>query len=151
MNILRRYFFKEFFKFFFIIILTFTAISIVVEFFDKASEFYSHKAPVSSVILYLLLQSPRVILYAMPFASMFSILIIIGIASRWRETVIIKAAGSSTKKLFSSFLVLGAAITVLAFFLGETVVPAASSKATLIRKIEILKESPKIIHSTEDV
>ncbi|MEN8262238.1 MAG: LptF/LptG family permease [Nitrospirota bacterium] len=151
MNILRRYFFKEFFKYFFIIIFTFTAISIVVEFFDKASEFYSHKPSVTSVIQYLLLQSPRVILYALPFASMFSILITIGIASRWRETIIIKAAGSSTKKLFSSFLILGAVITVLAFFMGETIVPAATSKATLIRKIEILKESPKIIHSTKDV
>jgi lipopolysaccharide export LptBFGC system permease protein LptF len=117
MNILIRYFLKEFFKYFIIIILTFTAISIVAEFFDKASEFYTSKPSVILIVQYLLLQTPRVILYALPFASMFSILITIGIASRWRETVIIKAAGSSTKKIFSCFLVLGGIITILAFFL----------------------------------
>ncbi len=149
MNILRNYFLKEYFKYFIIIILTFTAISIVAEFFDKSSEFYSNKASVILIVQYLLLQAPRVILYALPFASMFSILITIGIASRWRETVIIKAAGSSTKRIFSCFLVLGVIITILAFFLGETVVPAATSKASWIRKVEILKESPRIIHSTQ--
>lgn len=149
MKILRKYFFKEFFKFFIIIILTFTAISIVAEFFDKANEFYGGSASISLTIQYLLLQTPRVILYALPFASLFSILITIGIASRWKETVIIKASGSSTKRLFSCFLVLGIIITLAAFFLGETVVPAATRKATWIRKVQILKESPKIIHSTE--
>jgi lipopolysaccharide export system permease protein len=149
MNILRRYFLKEYFKYFIIIILTFTAISIVAEFFDKSSEFYRNQPSVILIVQYLLLQAPRVILYALPFASMFSILITIGIASRWRETVIIKAAGSSTKRIFSCFLVLGVIITILAFFLGETVVPAATSKASWIRKVEILKESQRITHSTQ--
>lgn len=144
MMIFRRYFLKEFFKFFVMFLLSFTAISLVAEFFDKATEFYSVHPPVSLVIAYLLLQTPRVILYALPFASLFSILITIGMASKWREVIVIKASGGSTKRLFSSFLVLGLLISLTALLLGETVVPEATRMATHMRKVDILKQSPKI-------
>ncbi len=149
MKIFQKYFLKEFFKFFTIVLLTLTAISIVAEFFDKAPEFYREKPPISLIIKYLLLQSPRVILYVLPFASLFSILITVGIASKWRETVIIKASGISTKKMFSSFLLLGVIFSLLALILGETLVPAATRQAAWIRKTEILKETPRIIHREE--
>jgi lipopolysaccharide export system permease protein len=147
MTIFRRYFFKEFFKFFIIVLVSFTAMSIVAEFFDKASEFYSEKPPVYLIVKYLLLQTPRVILYALPFASLFSILITIGMASKFRETTIIKASGASIKKLFSSFLILGVFITLISLALGETVVPEATRSAAYIRKVQILKQSPKITES----
>jgi lipopolysaccharide export system permease protein len=149
MTILRKYFIKEFFKFFIMILLGFTAISIVAEFFDKVNEFYTHNPPASVILQYLLLQTPGVMLYALPFASLFSILISIGMASKWKEIVVIKASGSSTKRLFTSFLVLGIILTVLALLLGETLVPKAAEKAARIRKVEILKEPPKIIFREE--
>ncbi|RJQ51683.1 MAG: YjgP/YjgQ family permease [Nitrospiraceae bacterium] len=149
MKILRRYFLKEFFKFFVLILFGFTAMSVVVEFFDKVNEFYSHKAPASVIIQYLLLQTPGVILYALPFASLFSILITIGIASRWKEIVVIKAAGSSTKKLFAGFLALGLIFTLLALLLGETLVPKATEMAAWTRKVKILKEQHRVIYRKE--
>ncbi len=145
MKIFRKYFLKEFLKFFAIILLSFTTISIVAEFFDKAPEFYNENPPTHLIVQYLFLQTPRIILYALPFASLFSILLTIGIASKWRETVVIKASGSSTKKLFSCFLLLGVIISFIALFLGETVVPAATRKASYVRKVKILKQSPKIM------
>jgi len=85
-------------------------------------------------------------LYAMPFASLFSILITIGIASKWKEIIVIKSSGSSTRRLFSSFLLLGLILSLSALILGETVVPAATRKAAWLRKVVILKQSPKIVH-----
>ncbi len=151
MKVLRRYFIKEFFKYFTILIVSFSAIAVVVEFFDKASEFYSNRATLGLTAKYLLLQIPRVMLYALPFASLFSILITIGIASKWKEIIIIKASGSSTKKLFSCFLILGIVISLLALILGETVVPAATRRATLLRKVEILKQPLRIIQGKESL
>src|SRR4030067_2778341 len=123
MKILRRYFLKEFIKFLLIFLFCFTALSIVAEFFDKANDFYSHEASIYLIIQYLLLQAPGVMLYALPFAIMFSILITIGIASKWKEIVIIKASGGSVKMFFTHFLVLGVAFTILSALIGETVVP----------------------------
>jgi lipopolysaccharide export system permease protein len=147
MKILRRYFLKEFFKFFIIVLIIFTAVSVIAEFFDKADEFFSEKVSFILIVQYLLLQTPRVILYALPFASLFSILITIGIASKWRETIVIKASGNSTKKFFSSFLVLGVVISLLALIAGETIVPAATRQASYLRRVEILKQSPRIVLS----
>ena len=127
----------------------FTALSIVADFFDKANEFYTHEASVSLIIQYLLLQAPSVMLYALPFALLFSMLLTIGIASKWREIIIIKASGGSAKKLFTNFLVVGVGFTLLSLLLGETVVPDLTRKAAWIRKVKILKESPKIIFREE--
>lgn len=149
MKILRRYFLKEFIKFLLIFLFSFTALSIVAEFFDKANMFYSHDAPINLIIQYLLLQSPGVILYALPFAILFSILITIGIASKWKEIVIIKASGGSVKMFFTHFLVIGFVFTFLSAFLGETVVPDFARRADWIRKVKIMKEEPKIIYKEE--
>lgn len=146
MNILRRYFLKEFLRFFVIILIGFTAISTIAEFFDKMSEFYAHQTSTGVIAEYLLLQTPAVMLYAMPFASLFSILITIGIASKWREIVVIKASGNSTRKLFVHFIVTGLILSAAALLLGETVVPDSTRKAAWIRKVKVLKESPKIVY-----
>jgi len=149
MTTFRKYFIKEFLKFFVIILICFTALSNVAEFLRLVDEFYDKKASVYLIFEYLLLQSPRVILYALPFASLFSILITIGIASKWRETIVIRASGGSTKKLFSSFLILGLIMTLLALVLGETLVPAATRASTYTKKVKIMKQSPKIIYRKE--
>ncbi|MBC8414173.1 LptF/LptG family permease [bacterium] len=141
MTILKKHFLKEFFKYFAILILSFTAIAVIAEFFDKAPEFYPADPPVILVVQYLLLQAPRVLMYALPFASLFSILITIGIASKAREITTIKASGCSTRKFFSYYLVIGVIMSLAALLLGETLVPAATKMATEIRKIKILKQS----------
>lgn len=144
MKILLRYFFKEFFKLFLIVILSMTAIMVIAEFFDKIDMFYSKKTPASIMLQYLLLLSPQYILYSAPIASLLSILITIGRASKWKETVAIKASGGSLKRIFSAFLMLGVLISFTALLFGEIVVPAAVKKATWVKDTKILKQSRKI-------
>jgi len=146
MNILTKYFLKEFFKFFFIALLGLTAISMVAEFFDKVDEFYAKEPPVHLILQYLLLQSPKFILYASPMASLLAILITIGRASKWKETIAVMASGRSIKRLFSSFLLLGIFISLSALIVGEVVVPASVSKAAWVRNTKILKQQPKIMY-----
>lgn len=149
MSILRRYFLKEFFKFFLIFIFSITSILLIAEFFDKADEFYANKSPLYLTLQYLIYNCPKFILYASPMASLFAILITIGIASNLKETVAIKAGGGSLKKLFAAFLVLGAIISVFTFVVGETIVPAATRKAAYVRNVKILKRSPVITFREE--
>lgn len=146
MRILLRYFLKEFFKFFIICLLSITAILLIAEFFDKVDEFYAKKPPVYLVFQYLLLQVPKSLLLASPVASLLSILFTIGMASKWKETVAIKASGGSIKRLFSSFLSLGIIISMLVLILGETVAPMATRKASLVRNTKILKKKSRITY-----
>lgn len=146
MKIIRRYFLREFYKYFFIVLLASSAIMIVAEFFDKADEFYLKKASPVLVIQYLLFLTPRFLVYSFPIASLLSILITTGIASKWRETITVRASGGSLRRLFSSFLIIGLLITILSFFLNEMVVPASIRKASEIRNVKILDRSPRITH-----
>ncbi|MBI4654291.1 MAG: LptF/LptG family permease [Nitrospirae bacterium] len=144
MRILFKYFLKEFLKFFSIIIFAITAILLIAEFFDKVDEFYAKNPPVYLVLEYLLLQSPRFLLFASPPASLLSILLTIGIASKWRETVVIQASGESIRRVFSYFLIIGVVISLLAFILSEGIVPIAMKKASWIRNVKILQRESKI-------
>lgn len=150
MRVIRRYFLIEFFKYFSIIILTLSGIMMIAEFFDKANEFYSDTADFIAVIQYLLLLTPRFLVYSSPIASLLSILIIIGIASRWGETITLRASGVSLRRHFSSFLIVSLFITIFAFFMNEVIVPASTRKATWIRNSKILKLPSRITYS-EDV
>ncbi len=122
------------------------AILLVAEFFDKADEFYAKNAPVHLILEYLLLQAPRSFLFASPIASLLSVLLTIGIASKWKETVAIRAAGGSIKTLFTPFLVLGIIISLLVLTLSETLVPAATSRASYVRNTKILKKKKRITY-----
>ncbi len=144
MRILLRYFLKEFFKFFIICIAGITAILLIAEFFDKVDEFYAKKPPVFLVLQYLLLQVPRSLLLASPVASLLSILFTIGMASKWKETVAIRASGGSIKRLFSSFLILGIMISIVVLIFGETLAPLATRRASWLRITKILKKESKI-------
>jgi lipopolysaccharide export system permease protein len=145
-RIVLGYFLREFFKFFLICLLGVMAILVVAEFFDKADEFYAKKAPVHLVLEYLLLQAPQSLLIASPIASLLSILFTIGLASKWKETVAIKASGGSIKRLFSFFLLLGIMISILVLVTNETVVPISASKASWIRNTKILKKPKRITY-----
>ncbi|GAB4537250.1 MAG: LptF/LptG family permease [Thermodesulfovibrionia bacterium] len=146
MKVIRRYFLMEFFKYFLIIILSLSGIMMVAEFFDKADEFYSGMADLITVLEYLLLHTPRFLVYSSPIASLLSILITIGIASRWGETIAIRASGVNLRRLFSSFLIISLLITLSAFFMNEVIVPSSMRKATWIRNVKILRLSPRITY-----
>ena len=137
---------KEFFKFFIVCVTGITAILVVAEFFDKFDEFYSQKTPVYLVFQYLLLQFPKSFLLASPIASLLSILLTIGMASKWKETVAIRASGGSIKKLFSYFLAIGIALSVFVLVFGETLAPMATRKAAEVRNIKILKNKSRITY-----
>ncbi|MBI4680201.1 MAG: LptF/LptG family permease, partial [Nitrospirae bacterium] len=92
-------------------------------------------------------QIPRSVLWASPFASLISILFTIGMAAKWKETIAVRAAGGSLKKVMSPFLMLGIIISIIALILGEGIVPLAAQKASLIRKTKILKEVPKVSYT----
>lgn len=98
MKILSRYFLREFFKYFIVVLLTITASLLVIEFFDKVDEFYAKSTPIYPALQYFLLQIPRAVLFASPVASLLSILFVIGIAAKWRETVAVQASGGKPEK-----------------------------------------------------
>ncbi|MBI4698095.1 MAG: LptF/LptG family permease [Nitrospirae bacterium] len=146
MKILTKYFLREYLKFYIICLTGVTAILLVAEFFDKIDEFSSHRTPLLTVFEYLVLQVPKSLMWVSPAASLLSILFTVGMASKWKEIVTIKAASCSRKKMFAPFLVLGVLVSFLVLIFGETIVPMATSRAAFIKNIKIMNKSPRITY-----
>jgi len=146
-RIIRRYLIREFIKYFIIVLLASSAIMMVAEFFDKANEFYSKKAPLDMVIQYISLLIPRFIVYSLPISCLLAMLFTTGMASKWNETITVRASGGSLKGIFSAFLILGLLITLIALFINEMIVPVSTRKASWIRNVKILKRSQRITYS----
>jgi lipopolysaccharide export system permease protein len=139
MKILQRHYLKEFFTLLGIIGPGLALIFSMLDLIDKIDDFMPGKPSIFQLILYALLNFPKYLLYLMPMAILIDSLLIFGNASRNKEIVAIKATGGKLKNLFSPFLVCGILFSVLAFLIGEIVVPDLSRishelKITLSKK-----------------
>jgi lipopolysaccharide export system permease protein len=67
-------------------------------------------------------------------------------AGRWREIVVIKASGYSSRRLFSFFLIIGLILSLSSLIFGESIVPFCTRKAMDIRRNQILKQPRMITH-----
>jgi lipopolysaccharide export system permease protein len=145
MRTIIRYYLREFFRFFFLSTAALSGIFVVVDFLGELDIIYEKKPPLSLIVLYFLLFIPKTIFLILPMACLFSVLLVFGLASKWKEIVAIRALGGSLKKLSLHFFLTGILISSLSMILGETLVPFATTKAKEIRYRKILKKRPKVL------
>ncbi|MBM4136063.1 MAG: YjgP/YjgQ family permease [Nitrospira sp.] len=144
MKILQRHYLKEFFTLLGIIGPGLALIFSMLDLIDKIDDFMPGKPSIFQLILYALFNLPKYLLYLMPMAILIDSLLIFGNASRNKEIVAIKATGGKLKNLFSPFLVCGILFSVMAFLIGEIVVPDLSRAAHEL-KITLSKKEKKPI------
>lgn len=133
MKIIQRYYLKEFFRLYLIIIMGFGLLSSLIEVVEKMDNFIPNGASVKDLLYFAALNVPRYLLYIMPVVALISGLFVFGQAGRRKETMAIKAAGGSIRSLLMPFLYLGLFLTITAFLMNESVVPDFSKKANKLR------------------
>ena len=129
MLIVQRHYLKEFFKLFTLISAGLGLVFSILDLIDKVDDFMPGKPSVENLLLYTFFNFPKYFLYLMPAAMLICSLFIFSQASRNREIVIIKATGGRLRKLFQPFIFTGLLLTVVAFLLGEIVVPDFSTRS----------------------
>ena len=129
MLIVQRHYLKEFFKLFTLISAGLGLVFSILDLIDKIDDFMPGKPSVENLLLYTFFNFPKYFLYLMPAAMLICSLFIFSQASRNREIVIIKATGGRLRKLFQPFIFTGLLLTVVAFLLGEIVVPDFSTRS----------------------
>jgi lipopolysaccharide export system permease protein len=140
MNILRRYYLKEFLKLFLILSMglgfTFSLIDLV----NKIDDFIPYRSSAGDLLLYAALLYPGYLLYLLPMAALISGLFVVGQAGRRKETVAIKAAGGSMKALLLPFFFAGIALSIASFLIGEFLAPDLSKRAHRLKDSITKKE-----------
>lgn len=133
MKIIRRYYLREFIRLFAIIGLGLSVVFALMDLINKIDDFIPYKPSVDDLLLYAGLNLPQYLLYLMPMASLITGLFIFGQAGRRKETTAIKAAGGSIKTLLKPFVFLGISLSIVAFLIGEFIVPDFSMRAHMLR------------------
>ncbi len=133
MQILRRYYLKEFLKLFAIICLGLSLTFSLMELINRINDFVASRPAVGTLLLYALLNLPQFLLYLMPMAALTSGLFVFGQAGRRKETTAVKSSGGSIKTLLMPFVLSGLALSVAGFLIGEFIAPDFSTKARNLR------------------
>ena len=145
MKILTRYYLKEFFRYLAASLAILASIFMLLEFIGEINDIYEDKPAITLVLIYFALRVPRFILFVLPMASLFSTLLTIGFASKWKEMVAIKSAGGGVKKVFSPFIVVGIGLTLLSLLLSESLVPWATTEAKELRYSKMQHRRVKVM------
>ena len=123
---------------FFVAFLFFFFIFFVNQMLLMAEEILSKRAPIGQVALLIFYSLPAIIAMAAPFASLVGILMAIGRLTSDNEILIMRASGFSYRVVFLPVLALGAAISLLSFFVNDVLLPAGTLEFGKLYKSLIL-------------
>jgi lipopolysaccharide export system permease protein len=142
MKILPRYLAREFTQYFFLGLGAFSAIYLVVEFFERINAFLYNKAPVALMGAYFLNKIPSIIFQVAPASILLSSIITLGLMSRHNEILAMKSGGISLRRI--AFPILGVVMIFYFILLGmsEYLVPFANEKVNMIQDLIIHKKKP---------
>jgi lipopolysaccharide export system permease protein len=94
-------------------------------------------APLWAAVEYFLWSLPQVVPYVVPMATLLGVLLAMQRLSGESEIVAMKAGGVSLERIALPLLMIGFLLSVVTFFIEQTIVPYSNDRATEIMQITI--------------
>ncbi len=129
LKLIDKYIFSEFIKTFLGTIILLTGVMLISQVMDNLRNFINSKQAPFHIGLFLLYNSPKMILAVIPPSLMFSVCFIVGQFNVNKELVSIMAAGVSFYRATLTIFLTGFIMSLLVFILGEFVVRPANTLA----------------------
>ncbi|MEN6464003.1 MAG: LPS export ABC transporter permease LptG [Syntrophaceae bacterium] len=140
MTILDKYISKEFFRIFFMMIISFIAVFLIVDFFGRIRMFLSNGATLVQMGKYFFYSLPQIIAQVIPVAVLLSSLLTFGMLSRNLEITAMKANGVSLHRTAVPVFIIAVFISLFSFFFNEVVVPYSNQQAKHIKLVDVQKK-----------
>lgn len=140
MKLLDKYILKEFLKFLIITVLSFIALFLIVDFFEKIRMFLSNKASIGQIASYFVYSIPMIISYVFPPAVLLTTLMTFSSLSKFNEITAMKANGINIYRISLPVIILAAIASVFLFYFSELITPASVQKTEHIVKVEVQKQ-----------
>jgi len=119
---------------------TFIALYLIVDFFEKIRMFLSNKATITQMASYFLYSVPTVVSLTLPASVLLATLLTYSYLSKFSEITAMKANGISLYRIALPALSVAAVVAVFLFFFTELVTPASLQKTEHIVKVEVQKQ-----------
>ncbi len=143
MTILDRYIFREFFKWFFLTMLSFTFVYLIVDFFGRIRMFLSNGATFVQTVEYFGYSIPQVISHTMPVSVLLASLLAFSVLSRNNEIIAMKSSGVSLYRASVPLLAAAVVISAFSFLFNEFITPHANQKAKYIKIVDVQKQQKR--------
>ncbi|HLE40031.1 MAG TPA: LPS export ABC transporter permease LptG [Nitrospirota bacterium] len=140
MNLLNRYIFKEFIRFFLTALAVILGVYLCVTFLQKADDFIKYKATSVQVFKYFLYGLPAIATPSIPISALLATLLSLGNLSRHNEIIAMRSTGVSLGRIVAPVLVGGLIISCFGFINNELIMPVYSARANYLQKVVIEKK-----------
>lgn len=150
LGVMQRYVLGRFLLTLFICLFAATTLFFVFDTFERTRIFIRNDATFFDSALYMLYKIPLIVHLMVPVSVLVATLISLGRLSQLSEITAMRACGASISFVAKPLLLAGVVLSVLMFFLGETLVPWATERGEEIYHIDIKKKDQKGDFSREN-
>ncbi len=119
------------------IFLSFIALYVLIDFFEKIRMFLSNNATAGQIALYFVYLIPFIVSTILPFAVLLATLLTYSALARFSEITAMKANGISLYRMALPVLICATLAGVFLFFFTELVTPASIYKTEHLVKVEV--------------
>ncbi len=140
MRLLDKYIIKNYLMTFFIILISFMALFIIIDVFDRLPRVMKYDADFMLLAQYFLLRVPYLSVLVCPVIVLLSGLFLMNTLSKYNESIAIRAAGISILRMVSPLLWIGLLMSIIVGLFGEFVLPAAENYRNYVYNVQIKKQ-----------
>lgn len=142
MNVLSKYFRREFFKFFALCLIIFLTLFLIIDFVQKIDNFIEAKVTIDVVLSYFIYKIPFIILQMIPVAVMISVIVMFCLMKKNNEIIALQVSGLNIIRVSQCIFIFTLFISILTFVVSEVIVPYTSSRSSEIWNVEVEKQNP---------
>ena len=139
MNILRRYVMLQFLRVAGLCQAGAIIIFLIADFIEHIDDLLEKNAAFMDGVLYFALKIPQMVFLSIPVTVLLASILCLILLTRGNEVVAMRACGASIYQVAAPLLAASFAISLLAFFLNENVVPYANRQGYYVWRVRIKK------------
>jgi len=115
--------------------------------FNYAEQFFALGVPVLAVAQMMVYRTPFLLVLTLPVATALSVSLAVNRLARDSEIVVLRSAGASLRRVFLPLLLAGVVVSVVNFWLEESVVPGAERRFRRVRDRIFLMQTAPLLRS----
>lgn len=139
MGTLAKYFSREFLKLFVLLEFVFLTMYLLIQFILSLDDFVEANAPSSLMVVYLVYNTPLIIVQLVPVATLISVIVMFCIMERNNEIIAMKSCGLSAFRFSLPIIIVSVLISIGVFLVSELVVPYSIARANEIWQVRLNK------------
>lgn len=137
MNILNRFLLKHFLRILLLSCGAFIGIYLLIDFFEKVSDFIDHKAVAGDYLIYVVNSLPVIFVQILPLAILMSVVLTLGSLGRSNEVTAMRACGVSLWRIVQPLMITALSLSILLLCLNEFIVPLNAKALNELLEIKL--------------